>query len=64
MKPQEVFKLVEEELVGKSIENRLTQSRNVSAISAGSKLWHIDMRWRAADNLVALTDIGQPTYPC
>ena len=40
MKPQEVFELVEEELVGKS---RLIQLKDVSVMSTGNKHWHIGM---------------------
>ena len=43
MKPQEVFELVEEELVERA-KNRSTQSKSVSAVFVRNKLWHIGMR--------------------
>ena len=56
MKPQEVFKLVEEELVGKSKEQINAIKRCISNICKEQALAHRHAA-EAADNLVALTEM-------
>ena len=56
MKPQEVFKLVEEELVGKSKEQVNTIKKCISNICKEQALAHRHAA-EAADNLATLTDI-------
>ena len=56
MKPQEVFELVEEELVGKSKEQINTIKKCISSICKEQALAHRPVA-EAADNLSALTDL-------
>ena len=56
MKPQEVFKLVEEELVGKSKEQINAIKKCISSICKEQALAHRHAA-EAADNLSALTDL-------
>ena len=56
MKPQEVFKLVEEELVGKTKEQVNTIKKCISSICKEQALAHRHAA-KAANNLATLTDL-------